>query len=581
VFFLHFISVSKEGSKMRRFLSSPWLGKLGRRICTSNPFYVLSALLFLAGLRMSFEGTGAVDTWALMGGLAGYTVLLAVTACLLVRFCNVWDDVRTILLLVVLMFLATSVTFDELLALTPSRGALFYLAGLLMAIVVSEGLLRGIRLRLPAWFRGPYYLFLALFFLYPLALSPLVQQPHSERSEALMWGLFAFPTAAGLVSLTLLPAIRRGPGYVRDNGSPWTWPLYPWVLFGVFGFAVPARAYLLCRSLHLLGLGHGSREIFGPYFLVAFALAIGILVVEIGVVARKRGALLAGLAVPLAMIALALSGHRPDPIYRGFLALFHARLGADPLYWTLITAAGFYAYAGLRRAPFAVEGLTAILVAVAVIGPDGLNRGPLVSPRPVPLLAAAALQMGLGFWRRTSWRCLIGAAALVVLTVEAVPLKTDTWPVRELLAFHLTLIAILLIGAAFNDPLARSLRMMGTGLALCAGLAALVIRSDLTPNLPPSALDDYPVVMGGLLASYGVLLRYRPALGAAGLVLTGWLASVGLRGYDSLRQVVRGLDYLALSLTLFAVAVVISVAKSEIVSRWLAPPDEPMNDSTD
>mgnify|MGYP000126314188 CR=1 FL=1 len=33
----------------------------------------------------------------------------------LVRFGNVWDDVRTVLLLVVLMFLATSVTFDDVL----------------------------------------------------------------------------------------------------------------------------------------------------------------------------------------------------------------------------------------------------------------------------------------------------------------------------------------------------------------------------------------------------------------------------------------------------------------------------------
>ena len=33
---------------------------------------------------------------------------------------RVWNDVRTVLLLVVLMFLATSVTFDELLVMHPS-----------------------------------------------------------------------------------------------------------------------------------------------------------------------------------------------------------------------------------------------------------------------------------------------------------------------------------------------------------------------------------------------------------------------------------------------------------------------------
>ena len=71
-----------------------------------------------------------MDTWALMGGLAGYTLLLAAAALLLVRFAGVWDDVRTVLLLVVLMFLATSVTFDELLVLDPARGTLVNVGGL-------------------------------------------------------------------------------------------------------------------------------------------------------------------------------------------------------------------------------------------------------------------------------------------------------------------------------------------------------------------------------------------------------------------------------------------------------------------
>ena len=67
-----------------------------------------------------------------------------------------------------------------------------------------------------------------------------------------MWGLFGFSAGAGLVFLTLLPAVRRGSDYVRANGSPWSWPLYPWALFSILAFAVPGRAFLLCWSLHLL-----------------------------------------------------------------------------------------------------------------------------------------------------------------------------------------------------------------------------------------------------------------------------------------------------------------------------------------
>src|ERR1700733_8950415 len=94
-----------------------------RWVCTSNPFYVLSAGLFLAGLWTSVEAQADdVQTWALMFGLSAYTLLLAATGCLLVRFGRVWDDVRTVLLLVVLLFLGTSVTFDELLVSSPERG---------------------------------------------------------------------------------------------------------------------------------------------------------------------------------------------------------------------------------------------------------------------------------------------------------------------------------------------------------------------------------------------------------------------------------------------------------------------------
>src|SRR5687768_9773478 len=131
--------------------------ELIRWVCTNNPFYVISAALFLAGMWVSFgEQADAEESWALMAGLTGYTLLLAVTACLLVRFASVWDDVRTVLLLVVLMFLAMSFIFDEALVRSRAQGLACFVGGLAFAVAVSEGVLRGIRLALPVWFRGPY-----------------------------------------------------------------------------------------------------------------------------------------------------------------------------------------------------------------------------------------------------------------------------------------------------------------------------------------------------------------------------------------------------------------------------------------
>lgn len=553
-----------------RALLSP-LPEGGRRqllrwLCTSNPFYVLSAALFLAGLWVSF-GTQAeaMQTWSLMSGLAGYTLLLAVTACLLVRFGNVWDDVRTVLLLVVLMFLATSVTFDDVLVNHPERGALCCLGGLLFAVAVSEGLLRGTRLVLPAGFRLPYYLILALFFLYPLALSQLVARPHSE---ALVWGLFGFCPVAGLVFLTLLPALRRGPAYVRNNGSPWQWPLYPWTLFGLLGLAVPARAFLLCWSMHLLVGRDLHSLIFGPYFLVPFGLAAAVLLLEAALVSRRRTVLAAALAAPAGLVALALLGHEPDPVYQGFLATFSRRLGGDPLYLTLIMSAGFYGYAALRHVPLATEGLTVVLAALAVVGPDTLGSGALLAPLPAPILAAALLQGGL--WRRQAWRCLAGVGGLTA-AVALVPAGQGGDPsLHVLVVFHVGLFGVLFVGASFENSLGRLLRLAGAVLVLTACLTVLFGPLTLPASLPPLAAEVYPLVLAALLAGYGWLLAHRLSRMCAVLVLACWSGAVGWRAYCLLREAVVGLDLMATSLGLFALAVLVSLTKSGALARWVA-----------
>jgi hypothetical protein len=534
-------------------------------VCTKNPFYVLSAGLFLIGLYLSFGAqTGDVETWALMSGLAGYTLLLAATACLLVRFGNVWDDVRTVLLLVVLMFLATSVTFDEVLVLNPARGLICYGAGLLFAAAVTEGILRGTRLRLPAWFRLPYYLTLVLFFAYPPALTLLLDEP---RSEALTWGLFGFSPAAALVFLTLLPAVRRGPEYVRDNGSPWPWPLYPWALFGLLGFAVPARSFLLCWSMHLLSGTDRDHLIFGLYFLVPFGLAVAVLLLEAGLVSRRRGAVALALALPAGLAVLASLGHRPDAIYQGFLHTFMARLGGSPLWVTLLAAMAFYAYAGLRRVPLAVEALTAAVTALAVVGPRTLDLDTLVAPRPAPLLAAAALQLGLGVWRRDSWHCLLGATVLAPVAVWALTWPPELEALRVPAAFHLALVGALIVGAAFDDALGELLRILGMVAVLLACLTVTTRGTEGVSGAPPWAVLTYPLVMAGALAVYGALLRQRPWLVAAALALVVWMAGAGWRGYLLLRQTVAGLDHMAVGLALFVLAVLVSLGKAGALSR--------------
>ncbi|MES1213757.1 MAG: hypothetical protein ABUL64_04145, partial [Singulisphaera sp.] len=299
--------------------SNPYaeIAQLARFLYNHNPFYIVSALLMFTGLWQSFSQEAAlVEAGIIALGLAAYTLLLALTGWLIIRLGHVWEDARSILLVVVLMFLAISVSLDPVLNAKEQNGTPIVVAGFVFSILVSEGLLRSMPLRLPALYRVPYYLVLSLFFLYPLAMSPLLEHP---PAASLFWALFGFSAAAGVVFLTLVPAIRRGPSYVANNGSPWRWPLYPWVLFGMLAVCVCLRAFYLCVSFHPI---LGTESIFGPYFLIPFLAAVNVLFVEAAAQSRGAFARRAATLMPAALLLLSLVGHRQDPIYGGFLHRF-------------------------------------------------------------------------------------------------------------------------------------------------------------------------------------------------------------------------------------------------------------------
>ena len=161
--------------------------------------------------------------------------------------------------------------------------------------------MRGLAIRFPPLFRLPYYLALGLFFVYPVALRwALFSDPDSP---GIQWALLAFPWLAAIVCLSLLPAVRRGSRYVRDNGTPWPWPWYPWTVFFMIGLGVCGRSYYLCLSMHMAG---GFTTIFAPYFLVPFLLAANILLLEGGIEAGSVAAKRIAMLVPAGLLLLAM-----------------------------------------------------------------------------------------------------------------------------------------------------------------------------------------------------------------------------------------------------------------------------------
>jgi len=546
---------------------------------TNNPFYVISAGLFLVGLWLSFGvPQNAEDNWLLMGGLTAYTILLAVTAVLLIRFAKVWDDARTVLLLMVMMFLATSPTLDYLTVFDarfggrsfPLHAILSTTLALGVTLVVSETVLRIVRLRLPILYRLPYYLIVSVFLLYPLALTPYLHVDN-PRNEGIMWGLFGFPSAAGLAFLTLLPAIRRGAEYLKDNGSPWPWPLYPWTLFGMLALMVPGRSILLCYSMHLIDVADLYDMTFGPYFLVPFGMVLCVLLLEAGLTTRRAGLIGTAMALPIVLVGMAMVGHRGELIYKIFLDKFVERMGADPIYCTIVACAVFYLYAAVRRVSWAVEAMTLTLAVLAFAHPRFQDFGMVADPQPAPMIVASILLLGLGVLRRGSWRCLSGACALSLGIALVIPADSEIFAYRWPIAFHMALLSVFIVGALFDDDLARSLRVVGPLLALGICLAVMVLPARAFGTLPTWALQFYPLTMSLLLAGYGCWLWHWPTLLIAAIILLSWTGAAGWQVYRMIRTWVVGMDYLVLSLLVFGLAILVSLGKS----HWFARREEP------
>jgi hypothetical protein len=137
-------------------------------------------------------------------------------------------------------------------------------------------------------------------------------------------------------------------------------------------------------------------------------------------------------------------------------------------------------------------------------------------------------------------------------------------------ALHLVMLAMLIVGAAFKDEVGWLLRVAGAGFAFLACLVVSLGGLAIDIWQLPAWVTAYPLVMAGLLAFYGWLLYHdRSSYTFAAGIVALWLFTAGWRSYLMLRQLVAGLDPMALSLAVFVVAVLISLGKSGTLVRWL------------
>jgi hypothetical protein len=545
----------------------------------NNPFYALSAVLMLFAVRSAYGELriGYINCWIMMGVLAVYTAVLATIAVLIVRRGKVWEDARSILLLLLVLFLAVSVSADDLFVKSesPAGSALLLLCGYVFSALVTEIVLRGAQIRLGTAYRLPLHSLLALFYVAPWWCSRHLP-PGSLTT--LQWSVFLFPVAAAALLLTLLPAIRRGPSYVYNNGTPWTWPLFPWTAFGMIIAAVALRTFALCMTFGPEGPiwnygPNGGRSIsfdtmWGPYFLVPPALAVLTLLLEAGLVTKNERLVRRVLfATPLLLLlAIPVSN---GPVFRGFLATFTATLGS-PIWLAAWLQLAFFVWARCRRVSGSGNAALATLTLLSLIGPHTLSLRTLTNPQPLPLLAVGLVLSVAAVRERSSWLGTLSAMVLTFAVWLVLP-ETALPGFRVTVCYHLLWATVIVLGLACHDRFASALRLIG---ALQMPIASLIaMLAPAAARVPFEWRMAYVLLL--TIACITIARTWRSrwylyaftaqlAIGGYGVTVLGFRGGVSLLGRAAMTS-------FAWSLAALLIGVLISAHKADWLPARLFP----------
>ena len=554
---------SSAGAAWRRFLYN------------HNPLYLVSAWMVLHGVRVAIADNAAADVGAVITPLlCGYMAALAVAGWLVVRVAKFWEDARTILLVLLLMYAGLSTAYDQLCLRDPGAGARHLLIGFTFCCVLTEAVLWSLRVRLAAAYRGPLYLQLAVLFAFPAWLGGLSA---AGRDAEMLRGVLLFPVAAGAALLALWPATRRAPAQDTPNGTPWRWPLYPWSIFVVMATALAVRSWLLSISF---SPAYYADPAFSLYFLCLPLVACCLLAMELALRTGNRGAQAASLAGLLATWPLAFPGWNLNPAQERLVELAERSLAAPPMVvaWTVAAAA---LYAWWRKAALGEWAAMAALALAACVDVDTRSLTELHAPHPWMLAGIAAWQLATGAWRRASGRMLLGGGATIVLAAQHAALPWGERLSPEVLA-QLTLVWAALLPLYCRDGWARWFRGASPYViaAATAGVALATMRRGGVPWWLAAVQSG---VLAALAATYWRVWRdRRHALTfatAAALSLLLWTAALIESVADP--QLQAGLlRYFSGCLMLLA-AVAVSLWKAGVAARlwrWVreasAPPQQ-------
>ncbi len=453
-----------------------------------NPFYLISAGFFLFAMTQIFEtGYVWINTWIPMGIIASYTLLMAGTAILIVRLGRVWKDARSIVVIVILLLATLPVSLDGLLIHHMNYALLLLLCGFGFSLVVSEAVIWGLRMHMRNCYRLPFYAILGLFFLYPYITAALVT--YVGESAGIL-GIMLFPAAAGIIFLSLIPAIVMGKSSTHGNLTPWNWPWFPWTLFALLAIAVCGRSYLLSLSF-FGGKGVGPYSQletgFGLYMLIPFFLCLLVLLNEHALRHGKKVFQYILLVAPALFFLLAvINPVAKAELHRQFLEVVGKN--ASPLLFAFAASLIYYLYAWIRGIKFAEAGMVLLLLLALLL--DLPSTEAFSVPDIYPLIGIAVMLAWYAVrFRHSAWML----ASATVLIWGCAWQFNGTWYTSYLYAIpaNYTLLAAIAISFTYRDKLAVVLRYACAYALLLGFVLSLFIGKGIAPNLYIPAMALY------------------------------------------------------------------------------------------
>lgn len=546
--------------------------KFARFLYTQNPFYLLSVCFVLHGTGLQMNGSHEQhEPLPLFLLICGYILMMSLTAVTVIRKAKLWEDARSILLLVPVLLVELSLTLDDPLITDPGLGRILVVGAFLFSAVVFEILLRGLKLKLPRLYRLPLHAFMGLMILYPLFIVPAIHHPGSSLSVP--WRNYLFGPLAALAILALIPAIRRGAEYVRENGTPWSWPLYPWTIFVFLILALGARGYSFTLSFdpvleQSFDQAMALESTWGWYFLAPILISVAFLIMEFGIVTDRTSASFVSMLIPVGTCWLVFTEGNQSLPYHRFLAEFTAVL-PSPLFLTLCATTAFYFLALMRHQPLGVPIFVTSVLGFTVIGPDTVDVASLTKFQPLPVLIAGIVLVTKAVLEGRSVRFVLGCLMVTFsFCAEMEPYWDHLW--LGMILFHGSLLAFLIAGVFFRDQAAADFLALGGIGLLIGGTVALLIPMDLPTAFPEWTPLLYTVTLAVISLAIAYPKRERLFFYLGTLLLSGTALVGGQLVLDQLQLMFhfRGLGSMIAGFLLLILAMLVSAAKAGFLKRW-------------